>query len=170
MMNTRRGDRMAFVTLDDKTARLEIAVFSELFSKSRDALRNDNLLIVQGSVSVDEYTGGFKMAAEHIYDIEEARGIFATKLVIRLTPDKITQELCQVLEGTLEGSATGGCRVVFHYVTPSEQVTLPAGKRWRVHPTGQLLKDVEDLVGKNGVRLVYKPITFIDATPVASTG
>ncbi len=170
MMNTRRGDRMAFVTLDDKTARLEIAVFSELFSKSRDALRKDNLLIVQGSVNVDEYTGGFKMAAEHIYDIDEARDIFATKLMIRLTPDNICQDLYKVLESKLESSATGGCRVVFQYVTPSEQVTLPAGQRWRVRPTGQLLKDVAELVGENAVWLVYKPITFVDATPVASTG
>jgi DNA polymerase-3 subunit alpha len=119
MMNTRRGDRMAFVTLDDKTARLEIAVFSDLFSKSRDALRKDNLF---------------------------------------------------ALENILESSPAGGCRVVFQYVTPSERVTLPAGQQWRVHPTGNLLKDVGDLVGEQAVRLVYKPITFIDATPVASTG
>ncbi len=169
MMNTRRGDRMAFVTLDDKTARLEIAVFSELFSKSRDALRKDNLLIVQGSVSVDEYTGGFKMAAEQIYDIEEVRSIFAAKLVIRLTADNISQELYQSLEHALERSETGGCRVVFQYVTPSEQVTLPAGQRWRVNPTGQLLGDLEELVGENAVGLVYKPITFVGAAPVAST-
>jgi len=56
-MNTRRGDRMAFVTLDDRTGRLELAVFSELYTRHRDLLGKDNLLVVEGHVSVDEYSG-----------------------------------------------------------------------------------------------------------------
>ena len=47
-MNTRRGERMAFVTLDDQTARLELAVFSDLYSQHRDLIRKDNLLVVNG--------------------------------------------------------------------------------------------------------------------------
>jgi len=47
-MQTRRGDRMAFVTLDDRTGRLELAVFSELFERHRDLLAKDTLLVVKG--------------------------------------------------------------------------------------------------------------------------
>ncbi|NIO40453.1 MAG: hypothetical protein GTO41_09830, partial [Burkholderiales bacterium] len=57
-MRTRRGDRMIFVTLDDRSGRLELAVFSELYMRHRDLLVKDNLLVVEGFVSVDEYTGG----------------------------------------------------------------------------------------------------------------
>ena len=72
----------AFVTLDDRTGRLELAVFSELFERHRDLLAKDALLVVKGHVSVDEYTGGFKMSAEEIYNIEQARGAFGSRLVI----------------------------------------------------------------------------------------
>ncbi|MEK7758840.1 MAG: OB-fold nucleic acid binding domain-containing protein, partial [Pseudomonadota bacterium] len=49
-MQTRRGDRMAFVTLDDRTGRLELAVFSELYERHRDLLAKDTLLVVEGQV------------------------------------------------------------------------------------------------------------------------
>ncbi|MDH3513774.1 MAG: DNA polymerase III subunit alpha, partial [Gammaproteobacteria bacterium] len=46
-MQTRRGDRMAFVTLDDRTGRLELAVFSDLYAQSRELLAKDTLLVVE---------------------------------------------------------------------------------------------------------------------------
>jgi DNA polymerase III subunit alpha len=70
VMQTKRGDRMAFVTLDDRTGRLDLAIFSELFERHRELLVKDTLLVVKGHVSVDEYTGGFKMSAEEIYNID----------------------------------------------------------------------------------------------------
>ncbi|MCK4587844.1 MAG: DNA polymerase III subunit alpha, partial [Gammaproteobacteria bacterium] len=45
-MNTRRGDKIAFVTLDDRTGRLELAVFSEAYHQYRDLLAKDRLVVV----------------------------------------------------------------------------------------------------------------------------
>ncbi|MFN3235280.1 MAG: DNA polymerase III subunit alpha, partial [Gammaproteobacteria bacterium] len=56
-MNTKRGDRMAFMTLDDNAGSIEIAVFADSFAEYRDLLIKDQLLIVEGEVSVDDYSG-----------------------------------------------------------------------------------------------------------------
>src|SRR5690606_31463034 len=69
---TRRG-RMAFVVLDDGTAQVEVSVFNELFEAHRARLREDELLIVQGRVSNDEYSGGMRIVADALYDLQMAR-------------------------------------------------------------------------------------------------
>ena len=78
-MNTRRGGKMAFVTLDDRSGRLELAVFSETYDHYRDLLVKDRLVVVEGEVSVDDYSGGIKMSTRKIFDIDHAREAFAKR-------------------------------------------------------------------------------------------
>jgi len=53
-----------------------------MFERHRDLLAKDTLLVVEGQVSMDEYSGGFKMSAERIYNIDQARGTFASRVEI----------------------------------------------------------------------------------------
>ena len=57
MQITRRG-RMAVIMLDDGNARIEVTVFNELFEQHRHWLKEDQLLIVEGKVANDEFSGG----------------------------------------------------------------------------------------------------------------
>src|SRR5690606_31914244 len=54
---TRRG-KMLFVTLDDGTGPVDVSVFRELYEENRAIVREDELLVVLGKVSRDDYTGG----------------------------------------------------------------------------------------------------------------
>ncbi len=77
---TRKGDRMAFVTLDDRTGRQEIAVFSDLYRENKELLVKDNLIIVTGEVSIDNYSGGYKMRCMEIMSLEKSRLKSATPI------------------------------------------------------------------------------------------
>ncbi len=156
VMNTRRGDRMAFVTLDDQTARLELAVFPELYAQNRDALRKDTLLVVQGQVSVDEYTGGFKMAADALYDIEEARRAFADRLIIRIDEGLVNPHVVERIAAILGSAEPGECGVWFHYCAARAEGMLRAGSSYRIVVSRRLLDDLVDTVGGQGVRVVYR--------------
>ena len=114
-MQTRRGDRMAFVTLDDRTGRLELAVFSELYERHRDLLAKDTLLVVEGQVSMDEYSGGFKMSAERIYNIDQARGTFASRLEIDVDAALAATGFMQELKQALKPATPGNCPVCVRY-------------------------------------------------------
>jgi DNA polymerase-3 subunit alpha len=155
VMQTRRGDRMAFVTLDDRTARLELAVFSELFERHRDHLVKDTLLVVTGHVSVDEYTGGFKMSAEEIYNIEQARGVFGSRLVIAV--DALTaangfiDELKQIL-----APSQGPCPVCVRYRSDTAEVELVLGEEWKVSPSRSVMERLSRLAGERNVQLEYR--------------
>ena len=64
-----RGENFAFLTLDDESGRIELSVWAEKCTAYRDILVKDALLVVQGEVSEDSFTGGLKIVAESIQSI-----------------------------------------------------------------------------------------------------
>ncbi|MEK7304220.1 MAG: DNA polymerase III subunit alpha [Pseudomonadota bacterium] len=154
-MQTRRGDRMAFVTLDDRTGRLELAVFSELFERHRDLLAKDTLLVVEGQVSMDEYSGGFKMSAERIYNIDQARGTFASRLEIDVDAALATSGFMHELKQVLKPAVLGNCPVCVRYDAGPASAEILLGPEWKVTPGGALLDRLTGLAGEGRVRLIY---------------
>jgi DNA polymerase-3 subunit alpha len=154
-MRTRRGDRMMFVTLDDGTARLELAVFSELYMRHRDLLVKDNLLVVEGFVSVDEYTGGFKMSAEKIFHFEQARVALAKRLVIDIDAKLTGNGFIDALQEILEPARRGNCRVYLNYRSRGAQAEIALGEDWKVSPTNNVLERLSQLTGAESVHVVY---------------
>ncbi|HHM04887.1 MAG TPA: DNA polymerase III subunit alpha [Gammaproteobacteria bacterium] len=154
--NSKRGDRMAFVTLDDRSGRIELAVFSQVYAKYRTLVVKDKLLVVEGTVSVDDYSGGFKMSAERIFDIDHARDAFARRLEIAVDARRAANGFMQALERTLGPFREGQCPVWVNYRTASAQARLALGDDWRVMPSDELLHRLRDLAGEEGVRVVYQ--------------
>ncbi len=155
-MRTRRGDRMMFVTLDDRSGRLEIAVFSELYGRHRDILIKDNLLVVEGFVSVDEYTGGFKMSAEKIYNLDQARCTRAARLVIDMDAEVAANGFAEELRRILQTANGGRCPVYVHYHGAAADAEIALGEEWSIHPTGLVLERLSELTGPDRVRVVYQ--------------
>jgi len=154
-MQTRRGDRMAFVTLDDRTGRLELAVFSDLFERHRELLAKDTLLVVEGQVSVDEYSGGFKMSAERLYNIDQAREAFASHLEIDVDTRLAGNGFIEELKQTLKSATPGNCPVHLQYSTGNAQAEVILGPEWKVTPNRTLLDRLTGLAGPGQVRLIY---------------
>lgn len=154
--NTRRGERMAFVTLDDQTARLDVTVFSDLYSRSRDALRPDNLVVVQGKVSVDDYTGGCQMRAEAIYGITDAQAAFAKRLVIDIPQGVVTGDFVPLLQQALSPYTAGSCEVYIHYYTNGAEVGLAMGPQWNIQATSNVVTKLNEIAGEGNIRLLYR--------------
>ena len=57
---TQRGKRMGLLTLSDKTAKIDVTVFSEILDNSVGLLQKDTILIVDGELGEDKYSGGEK--------------------------------------------------------------------------------------------------------------
>ncbi len=154
-MNTRRGGRMAFVTLDDRTGRIELAVFSDLFGEHRELLRKDTLLVVEGQVSVDEYTGGFRMSATRLFDMDGARADYCRGLVIETAADATDPEFLTGLEAILSAHRSTQCPVSVRYRNQDAAATLQLGAQWRVTPNQVMIDQLRQLVGDDGVTLMY---------------
>jgi DNA polymerase III subunit alpha len=153
--NSRRGDRIAFITLDDRSGRIEIAVFTEAYNKYRNLIVKDKLLIVEGTVSVDEYSGGFKMSAEQIFDIDQAREQYARRLEIGIDSAQLGNGFPGSLAQVLEPFREGRCQVCVEYHGDAALAKLLLGPEWRVRPSELLLHRLRELAGKDKVRVVY---------------
>src|SRR5437660_2352738 len=93
---TRRG-RMMIVMLDDGSAQLEISIFNELFEKHRDKLKEDTLLVVAGKVQRDEFSGGLRVIADELAELEALRGRYAARLRIAMNGQADAKRRQQVL-------------------------------------------------------------------------
>ena len=154
-MNTRRGDKMAFITIDDRSARIELAVFSEPFQRYRDLLAKDRLIVVEGEVSIDEYSGGYKMSARSIYDINQAREHFARKLLLSVDHQKAGNGFVSELQHTLSPFREGFCPVIIDYHRDDARAQIALGETWRVHPTDELLHRLRESLGDDHVKVIY---------------
>ncbi len=155
-MNTRRGDRMAFITIDDRSARIELAVFSEAYNQYRDLLAKDKLIVVEGEVSIDDYSGGFKMSANSIYDINQARTRFGKRLLVQVNEKKLANGFIHELQSILSPFRDGFCPVVLDYQRRDARAELLLGKGWQIQPSDELLQRLREMVGEERVQMIYE--------------
>jgi DNA polymerase-3 subunit alpha len=153
-MNTKRGDRMAFITLDDRSGRIEIAVFSEAYQRYRDLLAKDKILVVEGEVGLDDYSGGIKMQASAILDMDQARERYAKRLVVDLDAASAPALLAQ-LERTLAPFREGRCPIRVRYRNSLAMGEVEFGAESQVKPTQELLQRLRQLAGETNVRIEY---------------
>lgn len=155
VMTTKRGDKMAFLTLDDRSGRMEMAVFSEEFNANRENLAKDKLIVASVEVSIDDYSGGFKMRAVEIYDISQARERFAKHLMVTVDQANAANGFINDLQRVLTPFKEGVCPVVVDYHKDNARAKIPLGEEWRVHPTDELLNRLRESMGENKINLKY---------------
>src|SRR5262249_37739203 len=113
-------------------------------------------VVVEGHVSVDDYTGGFKMSAEKIYNIEQARAAFSTRLVIEVDSNGTGNGFLAELEEILQPVRPGHCPVIVRYRNHGAEVEIALGEEWRVKPSGPMLERLGRLAGDDHVHLHYR--------------
>jgi DNA polymerase-3 subunit alpha len=150
---TRRG-RMMVVMLDDGSAQVEISVFNELFEKHRDKLKEDSLLVVAGKVQTDEFSGGLRVSADELMDLETLRSRYAALLKLSVNGLADARRLQQVL-GPYRASGSGSCQVLVEYENGKAVCSVALGESWRVRPDTQLISELGAWLAPENVELVY---------------
>ena len=155
VMRTKRGDTMAFITLDDRSGRMEVAVFADTYNANREKLVKDALLVIEGQISNDDYSGGLKMRADTITDLAEARQARVAGVRIIWRNDQLPLNFSQQLRSVLEPHRQGECPVAVHYHRADVAVELSLGRDWLVAPNDELLQSLRGLYGSTQVELIY---------------
>jgi DNA polymerase-3 subunit alpha len=147
---TRRG-KMVFVTLEDGSATVDVSVFNELYEAQRRLIRDDELLVVLGKVSRDDYTGGQRIVAERLLDLVGARQEFGKRLRIRLDGVADGAALREAIAPFAVGEREDApaIPVVVEYGNREAACTVELGPRWRVQPH-------DDLIG--AIRSALRPL------------
>ncbi|WP_158970766.1 DNA polymerase III subunit alpha [Paraglaciecola sp. L3A3] len=151
----KRGRRWALVTLDDKSARIDVRFFPDMLEQYEELLKEDKILLITGQVSFDDFSGGNTMSARDAMDIVQAREKNAKWLQIHLESSWCNTSTIDKLQVILQPFQGGSCPVQVHYVHPDAKVDLTLGAQWYVTPEDELIYELQQLLGKPQIKLEF---------------
>ena len=156
---TKNGKTIASVILDDRSDRLECVVFGELFEQSRELFVRDKLLIVEGSLGLDSFSGNLRLNVDKVLDITQARGAFARGIELvwdAASNPQAAAVLPERLLAVLQPYQGGACPVDMAYLASSAKAVLRLGDSWRVHPSEELMVRLKHLPGIASAVVKYR--------------
>ena len=151
IQQTRCG-RMAVVTLDDGSAQIEMTVFNEEYERSKPWIREDELLVVRGKASLDEYSGNVRVSGEELFDFASARSHFAQQLALRCNGKVGVAQLKKMFIPYRDGK----CPVQIHYGNAEASCQLRLGETWQVTLHDDLLYGLREALQPENVKVVYR--------------
>ncbi|MEM7097037.1 MAG: DNA polymerase III subunit alpha [Pseudomonadota bacterium] len=149
IMKSRRGAPMCFLVLDDRSARLEVSLFPECFEKFGSKVNKDELLVLEGEVQTDDFSGGLTLRAESVYTIAEARQKFARGVLIDFSEHALPEDFSQRLKVIINQhrAQETGCNIAVVYSAPTASARITLGKQWRVQASDDLIRCLRDEFG-----------------------
>jgi len=152
--NTSAG-KMAFVTLDDRSARVEAKIGPELFQRRGACIIPDRVLVVEGELAWDDFSGGYQVRARELLTMDEARERHARRLTLRVDGSAAGNGFIEHLEATLTPYRAGPVPVTVEYRGTDASARFTLGGEWRIRPTDDLLGRLRGLAGEGAVEVQY---------------
>ena len=157
----KRGDTMAFAQIEDWSGRIEVSLFREAFVEFGAMLTRDAILIVEGGLSLDEFSGGFQLRARRVSTLDEACARQAR--LLRLKLNGVDTAFVGKLRDALVGHRGGKTTLRLSYANAQGRAEVELGSQWRVRASASLLQTLETLPGVLATELLLN-------RPAANTG
>ena len=159
-VKNRHGNNIAFITLDDLKARVEVALFTEVYDRYYEYVQVGQLLVIEGDVSADDYSGGLKVNACQILNMVQARAYFASGLRLELTTDYLRQygskQLQQLLSSRRVNSDEPASKLYLGISNGHVRGLIDCASSWQLQVDDDLLIELEDLLGVDAVLMDYQ--------------
>jgi DNA polymerase-3 subunit alpha len=101
-MKNKAGDTIAFLVLDDSSARFEFSLFAKEYEKYRETLVKDVIMVVECAVSIDDYSGGMRGRGKSVMTLSQARKRNAHRVALNLQSESLDNDFCEHLARILE--------------------------------------------------------------------
>jgi DNA polymerase-3 subunit alpha len=150
-MLTKKGDRMAYVTLEDLQGTIEVIVFPDLFKAVGELIAPERLIRVTGTI--DRGDKGTKIRGSRIEPLADVQTQTVKRIQIRLAarPD-VKEQLPRLLEVFKRHPGSTAVSLTFHTENALEAETAPIPLS--VSATEHFVADVEEVLGKGALSLV----------------
>ncbi len=148
---TKKGDKMAFVTLEDLSGKLECLVFPKTFLEYESLLESDKLIVIKGSVNLEESPR--KLFPEKIQLLEDESEERVTGVRISVDLRKTTiANIEKIKEIILSYRGT----VPVHLILENDmgKARMPLGKEFHVGPTPQMAAKVNEILNSDSVKFI----------------
>jgi DNA polymerase-3 subunit alpha len=145
----KRGNQMAFITVEDFKGTVELIVFSDCYEKCKSCLTVDNIIMLTGRVSTRENEDP-KVIASDLFALDSLSKRFKCQLVIKLDEDTPEKKLTAI-QNTLAKSE-GNTPVILAARRNGDEYLIKSN-RFTVDPQEKLLLRLKELLGDSSVFL-----------------
>ncbi len=149
----RRMNKGGFMAIEDQTGRMEITLYEAAWQQFAHLLVKDEILVIDGRVSLDEFSGGYRMKADKILTLSEAKTGHSRGVHISLRgPD---EEICTRLQDAIRPYRNGNDEVYIDYNNGRAKAQLVLGAEWRISACDELVAALSSIDTVKEVRLIY---------------
>ncbi len=147
----RKGNPMAFVTLEDYHGSYEMIVFSKCYEKCRQKIQQDSIIVVIGKVSVKEAISN-KVIADSVYTIEEGLSVLPQRLHLTIRSDVFGEKELVGLRDVMV-RYPGEREVIFHWRENGSDRFVIRSRNMRISPGFELYTELKKITGVENVEL-----------------
>jgi len=163
-IQTKKGDRMAFLTVEDETGRIEVIVFPDVYRQGVSFLTEDEPIVVRGKLELaeeemeeaaegekkrqqDTRRRGAKILASKVSPLREFRYANQSSIHFSVSQKDVTREKLEELRDILL-DYRGPCKAYLHIMDPPRgEVTMQMSEEFSVEPCTELVNRVDSLFG-----------------------
>jgi DNA polymerase III subunit alpha len=158
--NGMRGRQVLF-KLDDKSDAIDAVASEELMQAHRDLLKDDELVIVQGRVQPDRFTGGLRLTVQQVWDLAGARCRFGKYLEVEVNGSvppvaEVLREFPSRSLATEHGDLPQGLTVRLRLRRREASAELDLGDAARFYPSDAALARWREAASEGLARVVYE--------------
>lgn len=153
---TQRGDTMAIVTLDDRTGRIEMTLFGDVFSEFKDMLVPDTVIVVEAEAGWDDYNDRPRIRAQRVYTLVEARQALIKGVEFNVSHDQ-TRAFMERLQPMLKSDLPEeqGCQVWINYRNDRANGLIALDRQHRIPLEDEILHQLKTEFGDKHYRFRY---------------
>ena len=141
---TKSGANIATVILDDGSARMEAVAYSEVFENYRETLQVEQIVVIEGSVSFDDFAGQNRISIDTVMTIQQAREKYLKDLLIEINEDASDRaEQITRLHNVLGKFRGGNCPVKIKVKLKGASSALTLSEEWKVIPKDELMDELK---------------------------
>jgi DNA polymerase-3 subunit alpha len=149
----KQGDSRAFVTVEDFSGKFEAVLYRESWVEYGPLLTRDAILVFEGGVSIDEFSGGYQLRVQAVSTIEAACECRAR--VLRLRLNGVQADFVARLEHALAAHRGGNTPVRLAFRNATGHAEIELGAQWRVRASAALQQTLQELDGVLAAELVF---------------
>ena len=121
-------------------------------------------LLVEGKVRFDEFANTWVLRANKVSELERLREKEARRIVLKLTAGDT--RLLANLQAVLEPYRGGACHLAAQFHGKGARGTFSFGPEWKVRPAPALLEELEKLLGRGRIAVLYSPPPQVAETAI----
>ncbi|NGZ05200.1 MAG: DNA polymerase III subunit alpha [Magnetococcales bacterium] len=148
---TRKGERMAFITLEDQDEQIEVVIFADVYAACQTLLEGEGLIIIEGNLESGEDEP--KITAEKVVDLDSLRRDWCRELLLQADALTLTPTVLERLQTLLRAHPGHTCRLVLELRLPDRIGMFAFGDPFRVTPCQNLLDELRKLFGPKRIHI-----------------